>query len=141
MKRGLTVLSIVTFFVFSLGLMAWVYAADKAADTFKIDNDKSFFKDSKRTKPAVELTHLKHEKNHKIACTECHHDYKNGKNVWKQGDKVAKCNSCHKAAAEGKKLDLQNAYHKNCKDCHAKLKTEGKPTGPTLCAKCHVEKK
>jgi hypothetical protein len=34
------------------------------------------------------------------------------------------------------------AYHKNCKDCHTKLKTEGKKTGPTVCAQCHlVEKK
>jgi hypothetical protein len=142
MKKGLAIFSILSAFVFSLGLMAWVYAADvKAPDTLKIDNDKALFKDGKRTKPAVEFTHLKHEKQHKIACTECHHDYKNGKNVWKQGDKVVKCNQCHKAAEEGKKLTLQNAYHKNCKDCHTKLKTEGKKTGPTLCAQCHVEKK
>jgi uncharacterized paraquat-inducible protein A len=141
MKRGLAIFSIITAFVFSLGVMAWVYAADKAADTIKIDNDKSFFKDGKRTKPAVEFTHLKHEKDHKIACAECHHDYKGGKNVWKQGDKVAKCSSCHKAAEEGKKLTLQIAYHKNCQDCHKKLKTEGKKTIPTLCAQCHVDKK
>ena len=142
MKKGLAIFSILSAFVFSLGLMAWVYAADiKPPDTVKIDNDKALFKDGKRTKPAVEFSHLKHEKQHKIACAECHHDYKNGKNVWKQGDKVVKCNQCHKAAEEGKKLTLQNAYHKNCKDCHTKQKAEGKKTGPTLCAQCHVEKK
>ena len=139
MKKGLAIIIIIAAFVFSLGLMAWVYAADKAADTFKIDNDKSFFKDGKRTKPPVELTHLKHEKDHKIACTECHHVYKDGKNTWKQGvTKVQKCNECHKAADQGKTLSLQNAYHKNCRDCHTKLKTAGKKTGPTLCAQCHV---
>ncbi|MBI4763143.1 MAG: cytochrome c3 family protein [Deltaproteobacteria bacterium] len=138
MKKGLAIIVVIAAFLFSLGLMAWVYAADKAADSFKIDNDKTFFKDGKRTKPPVEFTHLKHEKDHKIACTECHHVYKDGKNTWKQGAKVQKCNECHKAADQGKILSLQNAFHKNCKDCHTKLKTEGKKTGPTLCAQCHV---
>jgi acetone carboxylase gamma subunit len=142
MKKGLAIITVIAAFLFSLGLIAWVYAADKAADkaadTFKIDNDKAFFKDGKRTKPAVEFTHLKHEKDHKVACADCHHVYKDGKNTWKQGAKVQKCNECHKAADQGKTLTLQNAYHKNCKDCHTKLKTEGKKTGPTLCAQCHV---
>jgi hypothetical protein len=141
MKKGLAIIIVIAAFLFSLGLMAWVYAADKAADTFKIDNDKSFFKDGKRTKPAVEFTHLKHEKDHKVVCAECHHLYKDGKNTWKQGMKVQKCTECHKAADQGKILSLQNAFHKNCKDCHTKLKTEGKKTGPTLCAQCHVAAK
>jgi hypothetical protein len=141
MKKGLAIIIIIAAFLFSLGLIAWVYAADKAADTFKIDNDKAFFKDGKRTKPAVEYTHLKHEKEHKVPCTECHHIYKDGKNTWKQGAKVQKCNECHKAADQGKILSLQNAYHKNCKDCHTKLKAEGKKAGPTLCAQCHVAAK
>ena len=50
MKKSLAILTIIAAFLFSLGLIAWVYAADKAADTFKIDNDKAFFKDGKRTK-------------------------------------------------------------------------------------------
>ena len=141
MKKGLAIIIVIAAFLFSLGLMAWVYAAaaDKAPDTIKIDNDKAFFKDGKRTKPPVEYTHLKHEKEHKVACIECHHIYKDGKNTWKQGvTKVQKCNECHKAADQGKILSLQNAFHKNCKDCHTKLKTEGKKSGPTLCAQCHV---
>jgi len=143
MKKSLAILSILTAFVFSLGMMAWVYAADqKAADSFKIDNDKALFKDGKRTKPAVEYSHKKHEIDYKIACTECHHVYKDGKNTWKKTDKVQKCSECHKVADQGKTLSLQNSFHKNCKDCHTKLKTEGKKTGPTLCAQCHpVEKK
>jgi hypothetical protein len=143
MKKGLVVFSIIAAFVFSMGVMAWVYAAapQKAPDVIKIDNDKALFKDGKRTKPPVEFSHLKHQKDYKIACADCHHVYKDGKNTWKQGDKVQKCGECHKAAEEGKKLTLQNAYHKNCKDCHAKMKAENKKTGPTLCAQCHVEKK
>jgi len=82
---------------------------------------------------------LKHQKDYKITCTECHHLYKDGKNTWKEGvTKVQKCSECHKAADQGKILSLQNAYHKHCKDCHTKMKTEGKKTGPTLCAQCHV---
>lgn len=143
MRKGLAVMSIITAFVFSLGLMAYVYAAEqKVPDTFKIDNDKALFKSGKRTKAAVEYTHKKHAETYKIACSECHHVFKDGKNVWKQGDKVQKCNECHKAEAKGKQLELQLAFHKNCKDCHTKLKTEGKKTGPTTCAQCHpVEKK
>lgn len=140
MKKGLVIMSLITTFIFSLGLVAWVYAADKPPDTVKIDNDKAFFKEGKRTKPPVEFSHLKHEKQHKIACNECHHVYKDGKNTWKQSDKVQKCSECHKAVEEGKTLTLQNAFHKNCKDCHTKLKTAGKKTGPVLCAQCHVKK-
>ena len=60
------------------------------------------FKDGKRTKASVELTHKQHAEAHKVACAECHHVYKDGKNVWKQGDKVQKCSECHKAAEQGK---------------------------------------
>lgn len=138
MKKGWAVVTIIAAFLVSLGLMAWVYAADQPQAVFKIDNDKSFFKDGKRTKPPVEFTHLKHSKDYKIACTDCHHLYKDGKNVWKEGQKVQKCSECHKAQDQGKVVSLQNAYHKNCKDCHTKLKNEGKKTGPVLCAQCHV---
>jgi len=141
MKKGLAIITIIAAFLFSLGLLAWVYAADKVPETIKNDNDKAFFKDGKRTKPAVEFSHLKHQKTYKIDCTECHHLYKDGKNTWKQGNKVQKCNGCHKAADQGKILTLQNGYHKNCKDCHAKMKNEGKKTGPVICAQCHVEAK
>ncbi|MGC1403387.1 MAG: hypothetical protein WA974_10720, partial [Thermodesulfobacteriota bacterium] len=72
MKKGLVIMSLITAFVFSLGLVAWVYAAAiKPPDTVKIDNDKALFKDGKRTKPSVEFSHLKHVKDHKIACTQC----------------------------------------------------------------------
>ena len=131
MKKGLAVMSILMAFVFSLGLMAWVYAAEqKVQDTFKIDNDKALFKDGKRTKVAVELTHKKHSEIHKVPCADCHHVYKDGKNTWKQGDKVQKCNECHKATEEGKKLTLNLAYHKNCQDCHKKLSSKAKRPAP-----------
>jgi hypothetical protein len=92
----------------------------------------------KHTKVAVEFTHKKHSVDHKVKCTECHHDYKNGKNVWKEGDKVAKCASCHKDPKknDGKVLSLRNAFHKNCQSCHKEAKK-----GPTKCNECHPKKK
>ena len=46
-------------------------------------------------KGPVKLHHKKHQTDYKIACADCHHDYKDGKNVWKQGDPVKKCSACH----------------------------------------------
>jgi hypothetical protein len=108
-------------------------------------NYKGKFK--KSIKPPVKFPHEKHAVEYKIACTECHHIYKDGKNVWKEGDKVQPCFTCHPAdRAEAKELskkegvrilDLKNAFHKNCKDCHKKADKEGKKA-PTKCNECHV---
>jgi hypothetical protein len=108
---------------------------------------------SKHTKPLVTLSHKKHSVDYKIACAECHHVYKDGKNTWKEGDKVEKCEACHtepkkpkddktkmKKAEKIKKYHY-SAIHANCRDCHKKLKKEKKPTGPVTCAKCHVNEK
>ena len=101
---------------------------------------------SKSIKPPVEFTHEKHADEHAIACNECHHVYKDGKNVWQEGDKVETCITCHPADREEAKklskeqgvqiLDLKNAFHKNCKTCHVKVKKEGKEA-PTQCKECH----
>ena len=88
----------------------------------------------KHRKPAVEFTHEKHVKDHKLQCVECHHIYKDGKNVFKEGDKVQLCSACHDftKGKKGKMPNLKNAFHGNCKDCHKKLKK-----GPTKCKECH----
>ena len=101
-------------------------------------------KDYKKDKKGpVKLTHEKHAKDYKIACTECHHEYKGDKNVWKEGQPVKKCSACHDPEKkQGKTMKLQNAYHKNCKNCHKALAKEGKKTGPfKKCTKCHAKKK
>ena len=74
---------------------------------------------------------------HKLACTECHHIYKDGKNVFKDGDKVQKCAECHTSPKknDGKMLSLYNAFHKNCRDCHKEAKK-----GPQKCNECHPKK-
>lgn len=92
-----------------------------------------------KTKGTVMFHHLKHTSDYNAACTDCHHVFKDGKNVWKAGDAVQKCSECHNAEkAEGKVANLQNAFHKNCKDCHKK---SGKETAPsTKCNGCHAAK-
>lgn len=88
----------------------------------------------------VNLTHTKHVEDYKIACADCHHEYEDGKNVWKEGDPVKKCSECHlvrdpdQPAQEGDILHLQLAFHKNCRDCHKDMKK-----GPTnKCNDCHA---
>ncbi len=122
-----------------------VFAQQKAPDTMSI---KAF---PTPTKAAVELTHKKHAEDHKIACSECHHVYKDGKNVWKDSDPVDKCGKCHtnmvvegekKLSPEDQKLNLKLAYHNNCVACHQKLKKEKPDTkAPVTCAQCHPGEK
>ena len=98
----------------------------------------------KDKKGPVKLSHKKHSVDYKVACTDCHHEYKDGKNIYKEGDPVKKCSTCHNPLKkEGKVGKLQNAYHKNCKNCHKALVKEGKSkTAPfKKCNQCHEKKK
>lgn len=91
-------------------------------------------------KGPVKFPHKQHV-DQKEACTECHHNYVNGKNVWKQGDPVKLCVACHNPLkSQGKILKLEVAFHNNCRNCHRKLKREGKKSGPITCNKCHEKK-
>jgi predicted CXXCH cytochrome family protein len=92
-------------------------------------------------KAAVNLSHKKHNVDYKIACSECHHVYKEGKNVFKEGDPVQACSECHDPVkSEGNVKKLMLAYHKNCQGCHKDLETAGKPAGPTKkCNDCHAK--
>jgi hypothetical protein len=113
----------------------------KTPGEIKLKN-KGYKKDKKGS---VKLSHKKHNVDYKITCVDCHHVYKDGKNVWEEGDQVDKCSKCHDAKKKNKKTKakkLQNAYHKNCKNCHKALAKEGKKTGPfKKCNKCHEKKK
>lgn len=93
-------------------------------------------------KGPVKLTHKKHSVDYKIACNECHHEYKDGKNVWKEGQPVKKCSACHDPKKkQGKTMKLQNAYHKNCKNCHKEASKQGKKAPYKKCNDCHSKKK
>jgi hypothetical protein len=93
-------------------------------------------------KGPVKLTHKKHAAEYGAQCTDCHHVYKDGKNVLKKGDPIQKCGECHSPLKkEGKVLKLNLAYHKNCKGCHKKAFEEGKKEAPfKKCSGCHEKK-
>jgi hypothetical protein len=101
----------------------------------------------------VKFSHKKHSAEYKIPCKECHHVYKDGKNVWEEGQPVQKCSSCHNVYKLGKdlqgasdaekKLSLFKAYHDNCVGCHKKEnKEKGKEEAkaPVKCTECHALK-
>ena len=90
-------------------------------------------------KPAVTFSHKKHAVDYKLACTDCHHIFKNGENVFKEGDPAQKCLDCHDPTeSKGNVMKLMLAFHKNCMDCHKELEKVGKNAGPTeKCDDCH----
>jgi hypothetical protein len=137
MKKGIIVFAILIAFgaAVMVGTGAIAQASgQKVAAEFSIDDP--LFK--KKKKAPVKFTHETHVKKYKIKCADCHHVFKDGKNVFKEGDKVDKCAACHKSPTknEGKMLSLKNAFHKNCQGCHKKEKK-----GPTKCNECHPKKK
>ncbi|HDR14606.1 MAG TPA: hypothetical protein ENN79_03795, partial [Desulfobacteraceae bacterium] len=78
-------------------------------------------------KPSVEFHHQQHSEDYGIACDECHHEYEDGKNVWKEGMEVKKCIACHDLnKKQGNADKLNNAFHKNCRMCHKEVGDEDK---------------
>ena len=138
MKKRIFFLSVVTLSI-ALFTGVGILIATDVGDEINIKSDA--FKAYK--KGPVKLTHKKHNVDYKIACADCHHVYKEGKNVYKEGDPVQKCSECHDALkSKGKVKKLMLAYHKNCQGCHKQLEKAGKKTGPTKkCNDCHEKKK
>jgi len=141
MKRTLLVCLIAGAFlaVVLAGAIAETTKSGEVPDAFLIEHKDMKPKD---LKPGVAFTHLKHSVDYKLSCTECHHKYEGGQNVWKEGDKVHKCDECHDMVKEeGKQYKLKNAFHHNCQDCHKELEKAGKAAGPTKkCNDCHTGK-
>jgi len=133
--------SLTIFLVVFSGLIILTFGTLIAAD----DPDEVTIQNQgykKDQKGAVHLSHKKHNTEYQVVCTECHHDYKDGKNIWKEGDPVKKCIECHDPnKSEGKKKRLQLAFHTDCKDCHTAEKKAGKKNAPTTkCTDCHANK-
>ena len=146
-KRSLLTLAVAGMAV--AFLLSVVYAAQEVADTITMNSGVY----AKHKKALVNLSHKKHNVDYKIPCMDCHHVYKDGKNVWKQGDVVQKCDvkECHSKAKapkakEGEKRLSRtekarqgfhySAIHENCVGCHKVAKKEGK-VAPTKCVECH----
>jgi hypothetical protein len=112
------------------------YAATKAPD-----KDVSIHSSDVFTAPKKGPVAFSHEKHKEAKCVDCHHDFKDGKNVWQEGQEVKKCSACHKLQAQDKVVKLELAYHDKCAGCHKKMKEENKKTGPqkAQCNKCHAK--
>ena len=90
----------------------------------------------KKTRGPLPFNHGDHIK-YGIACAECHHVYKDGKNVWKEGDPVQKCSECHDSEKkQGNAPALKNAFHSQCQDCHKNVNDEAKAP-IKKCNSCH----
>ncbi len=134
-KRILTVISVI-FIVFMFITVAVLTATD-APDEAVIENEG--YKNDK--KGGVKLSHKKHNTDYGVACTECHHEYKDGKNIWQEGAPVKKCVGCHDPEKKQGNADkLQTAFHTNCKDCHKEKEKAGKKNAPyKKCSDCHAK--
>jgi len=120
-----------------LFLVAGALTAAGGSDDIMISNEG--YKSDK--KGPVKFSHKKHIEALKIACTDCHHDYKDGKNVWKEGEPVKKCAACHDPLEKKGDVDkLNTAYHNNCKECHKKAVADGKEAPYKKCNECHQKK-
>ena len=94
-------------------------------------------------KGPVPFSHLAHAEDYEVACTECHHDYEDGKNLWEEGDIAYRCSECHDPLeSDGNTKKLLLAYHNNCIGCHKKLVKEGtsEEAPYNKCFKCHEKK-
>jgi len=148
-KRFLTVLAVAVLMC-SVALLGLSGAAEqKAPDTITIKA--TLWKD--HTKSPVEFSHKKHSAEYGAKCVDCHHVMKDGKNIWKEGDKVQLCQECHneptvtgekKLSEAQQKLNLKLAFHNNCQGCHKDLKKKDKAKYgkiPTTCIQCHPKEK
>lgn len=136
MKKGIWSLGVVVLAGLIFMGVGVLTAAD-VPDEITISNEG--YKTDK--KGPVKFFHKKHHVEYKVACTECHHIYKDGKNVLKEGDPIKKCSECHSPLKkEGNVLKLNLAYHKNCKNCHKKAAEEGKNAPFKKCNDCHQKK-
>jgi len=139
-KRFLTLLAAVSAAVLFLsGGVLLAAESQTVPDEVTIESE-GYKKDKKGP---VKLSHKAHVDTHGVACADCHHVYKDGKNEWKEGDHVDKCSKCHDPEKkDGKVMKLQNAYHRNCKNCHKDLVKENKDSKAPYrkCNDCHGKK-
>ena len=116
-------------------------SADEQEPPEEIVLDSNAYKTNRRG--PVAFTHLNHAEDYEVACNECHHEYKDGKNVWEEGDPVKKCAACHDPNRnQGNVKKLSIAFHKNCKTCHRKLFKSGDSEDAPFrkCTDCHEKK-
>lgn len=125
--------------VFIAGIIVLALSILSAQSDKMVLNNKDTFKVKER--PPVEFPHGLHMEG-ELECTDCHHFYRNGKNVLdestlEEGNSRIKCSNCHRRKKIRRRYNLRDAFHLQCMGCHGKLKKVGKKTGPGLCGECH----
>ena len=136
---------IFVFFLFILLCLLYAPAASlKAAESQEMPDEIYIENKIYRTdrKGPVWFSHIEHAEGYVEACEECHHEYKDGQNIWHEGQPVKKCSACHDPSKrQGKVRKLYIAFHKNCKGCHQKLAREGDTNAPyKQCTDCHEKR-
>jgi hypothetical protein len=118
-----------------LPAMGAAVQARGTGDVLTLDN-KAYKSDRKGP---VTFTHRKHAMEYRVSCWDCHHEYKDGKNIWSPWGETKQCAQCHDPVkSQDKVMNLQKAYHVNCKTCHQNLAAQKKKTGPhRKCLGCH----
>ena len=125
-------------FLLLTGLALNAEEAQEAPEEIVINNE--VYKTDR--KGSVLFSHSEHADNYVESCDGCHHEYKDGQNIWEEGQPVKKCSSCHDPSKrEGKIRKLNIAFHKNCKGCHRELAKEGPTQAPyRQCTDCHEKR-
>ena len=94
-----------------------------------------------RQRSEVSFPHELHMEN--FECLDCHHDYKDNKNVLDESELYednpdTRCNACH---THGASMDTTEAFHHQCMGCHIKaIKENTKARGHEMCGSCHTNK-
>ena len=132
-KSRVLLIAIIACTVFlSYAVLPQKSVSSSAPDTIEIDSKQY----KKKTKGALTFSHSDHV-GHGLACTECHHIYKDGKNVWEEGNAVQKCGECHDAEKKnGNAPNLKIAFHDQCQSCHKNVGSEDKAP-VKKCNSCH----
>ena len=141
MNRYFTIIWAVLFMVLGLAFLVTAQLPDE--DVLILHP--SLF--TKLSQPPVHFNHTEHLDDYGLECTECHHVYKGGRNVWSEDQPVRRCEECHtepttknerRLPVAKQKLNLKLAFHNNCIGCHRKYNHEnGAEIAPIRCQDCH----
>jgi len=107
-----------------------LYAQDAEIN---IENTESY---RNKSRPAVFFSHETHMESYE--CLDCHHDYKDGKNILNEDDLdedgSVGCAQCH---AKDAPIKLKTAYHRQCMGCHRRINKQEAAILPITCEDCH----
>ncbi len=117
-------------------ILIWTPPLPAQPDKVVLDNSKA---SGGRTRPAVTFPHNRHAEA-ELSCKDCHHLYKDGKNVLdesalEEGKEGIRCSACHRPNS---RFNLEQAFHDQCIGCHRKGQKENKKAGPRFCGGCHI---